>query len=286
VAKRVVTQVQDDNISILAAAVALYLFLALIPALAASLSLYGLVSTTDEVNRTIRDLTIGLPPAARDLVVTEATQLASNEVSGLSAGLLVSVAAALFSASKGTQALVKALNIAYNEWETRGFLRLRLLSVGLTIAIVVVVVAAVGTIVKVGNVAEGLPGGGPVVTALRWPALGLVLVGVLAVLYRVSPDRKDPKWRWTTPGAVLAAIFVALASLGLSIYTSRFHHGESSVLGAVAVLVLWLFVCAYIILLGAELDSELEHQTSRDSTVGPDRPLGQRRAVVADHVAG
>ena len=287
VARRVVTQLQADNIAILAAAVALYLFLALIPALVASLSLYGLVSTTDEVTRTIRDLTVGMPPAARDLVVTEATEIASREASGLSVGLLLSVAAALFSASKGTQALVKALNIAYNEWETRGFLRLRLLSVGLTVGIVVVVVAGVSAIVKVGNVAEGLPGGGPVVAALRWPVLGLLLVGVLSALYRVSPDRNDPKWRWTTPGAVLAAILVALASLGLSTYTSRFgDDGESSVLGAVAVLVLWLFVSAYIILLGAELDSELEHQTARDSTVGPEQPLGERGAVVADHVAG
>jgi membrane protein len=286
VARRVVTQVQDDNISILAAAVALYLFLALIPGLAASLSLYGLVSTGDEVTRTIRDLTVGLPPAARELVRAQALELASREVSGLSAGLVASVAAALFSASKGTQALVKALNIAYNEWETRGFLRLRLLSVGLTVGIVVVVVAGVSVIVKVGNVAEGLPGGGPVITVLRWPLLGLLLVGVLSALYRVSPDRDDPKWRWTTPGAVLAAVLVALASLGLSVYTSRFgESGESSVLGAVVVLVLWLFASAYGILLGAELDSELEHQTARDSTVGPEQPLGERGAVVADHVA-
>ncbi len=244
------------------------------------------MSTSDEVGRTIRDLTVGLPPAARELIVAQATEIAAREASTLSLGLLVSVAAALFSASKGTQALVKALNIAYNEPETRGFVRLRLLSLGLTVAIALVVVAGVTAIVKVGNVAAGLPGGGTIVSALRWPALGAVLIGVLAALYRVSPDRNDPKWRWTTPGAVLAAVLVAVGSLALSSYTSRFDdQGESGVLGAVGVLLLWLFVSAYVILVGAELDSELEHQTAEDSTIGPEEPMGQRDAVVADHVA-
>jgi membrane protein len=286
VAKRVFTQLRDDNIPILAAAVAFYLFLSLLPTMAASIALYGLVSTTDEVTRTIRDLTVGLPPAARDLVVAQATEIASKEASTLSLSFLASVAAALFSASRGTQALVKALNIAYNERETRRLVKVRLLSLGLTFGIALVVVGGVTAVIKVGNVAEELPGGGPVVTALRWPMLGAILVAVLAALYRVSPDRNDPKWRWTTPGALLAAVLVALASLALSVYTSRFgHQGESGVLGAVGVLLLWLFVCAYIILLGAELDSELEHQTAIDSTVEPDEPLGQRGAVVADHVA-
>ena len=286
VLRRVFTQLRDDNIPILAAAVAFYFFLSLIPALAAAIALYGLVSTTEEVIRTISDLAIGLPPAARELVVAQATEIASKESSTLSVGLMVSVAAALFSASRGTQALVKALNIAYNERETRRLVKLRLLSLALTFGIAFVAVGGVTVVVKVGNLAEGLPGGGPVVTALRWPMLGAILVAVLAVLYRVSPDRNDPKWRWTTPGALLAAVLVALASFALSIYTSRFgDQGESGVLGAVGILLLWLFACAYSILLGAELDSELEHQTAMDSTVEPDEPMGQRRAVVADHVA-
>lgn len=285
VARRVARQVRDDDMAILAAAVAFYLFLSLIPALAASLALFGLVTTADEVDRTIRQLTVGLPPAARGLVVGQATEIAANEASTLSIGLLASVAAALFSASRGTQALVKALNIAYNEEETRGFVRLRILALALTVAIAVVAVAGVAAIVKVGNLAEGLPGGGTLIAALRWPALGALLVAVLAVLYRVSPDRNDAEWRWTTPGAVLAAVLVALASLALSAYTSRFGDDESGVLGAVGVLLLWLFASAYMVLIGAELDGELEHQTARDSTVGPDEPLGERGAVVADHVA-
>jgi membrane protein len=286
VLKRSFKQLKADNVPILSAAVAFYLFLSLIPGLAACISLYGLVSDPREVAQTISDLTSGLPPAARELVVDQATQIADAEPSKLSLSLAISVAVALFSASKGTQSLVKALNITYNEPETRGFLKLRLLSLGLTIAIFLFAIAAVVAIVKVGDLADDLPGGGVLVTALRWPLLGALLVVVLAGLYRVSPDRNDPKLRWTTPGAIVAAILIAVASLALSVYTSRFgDQAESGVLGAVGVLLLWLFACAYMILLGAEIDSELEHQTARDTTVGPEEPLGERDANMADTVA-
>ena len=285
VVKRSFKQLKADNVPILSAAVAFYLFLSLIPALAATISLYGLVADPQQVTTTLRDLTTGLPPAARDLIVNQATEIASAESSKLSLSLAISVAAALFSASKGTQALVKALNITYNEKETRGFLKLRLLSLGLTVAIVVVVVAGVAGIMALGDLAADVAGGG-IVAALRWPALGALLVLLLAALYRVSPDRNDPELRWTTPGAVVAAVLIAVASLALSFYTSRFgDQAESGVLGAVGVLLLWLFACAYMILLGAEIDSELEHQTAEDTTVGPKEPLGQRDAQMADTVA-
>lgn len=286
VLKRSFKQLKDDNVSILAAAVAFYLFLSLIPALGASISLYGLVAEPEEIIRTVSDLTVGLPRAAQELVRSQAEQIALKEDSTLSVSLALSVAAALFSASRGTQALVKSLNIAYDEAETRGFVKLRIVSYGLTIGIVAFVGGAVVALVKVGNLAEELAGGGGVVTALRWPVLGLVLVVVLAVFYKWSPDRNAAKWRWTTPGALLAAVLLAVGSLLLSLYTSNFGNDEEAgVLGAVGVLLLWLFVSAYIILLGAELDSELEHQTARDSTVGDERPMGHRDATMADTVA-
>jgi membrane protein len=284
--KRAFKQLKEDNVPILAAAVAFYLFLSLIPALGASISLYGLIAEPEEIIRTVRDLTVGLPSAAQTLLRQQAEQIALKEASTLSVSLALSVAAALFSASKGTQALVKALNIAYDEEETRGFVKLRVVSYGLTIGIVAFVGGAVVALVKVGNLAEELTGGGEVVTALRWPVLGLVLVVVLAVFYKWSPDRNAAKWRWTTPGALLAAVLLAVGSLLLSLYTSNFANDEEAgVLGAVGVLLLWLFVSAYIILLGAEVDSELEHQTARDSTVGDERPMGQREATMADNVA-
>ena len=284
--KRAGKQLKADNVQILAAAVAFYLFLSLIPALAAAISLYGLVSDPAQVVDQIRDLTTGLPQAARGLIVEQAREVADARPATLSISLAVSVIAALFSASKGTQALVKALNIAYDEAETRGFLKLRALSLALTVGIVAVVVGAIAALVAVGNVAEGLPGGGGLVTAIRWPALGAVFVFVLVLLYRYSPDRDSPRWRWTTPGAVLAAVLLALGSLGLSIYTSTFgKEAASGFLGGVGVLLLWLFLSAYVVLFGAELDSELEHQTAKDTTKGPSQPMGRRDAKVADTLA-
>jgi len=284
--KRAAKQLKADNVQILAAAVAFYLFLSFIPALAAGISLYGLVADPAQVVGQIRELTSGLPDAAADLIVEQAREVADAEASTLSISLAISVLAALFSASKGTQSLVKALNIAYNEAETRGFVKLRALSLALTVGIVAVAVGAVGALVAVGKLAEDLPGGGTLVTALRWPVLGAVLVVVLALLYRYSPDRDAPRWRWTTPGAVVAAVLVALGSLGLSLYTSTFGaKAASGFLGAVGVLLLWLFLSAYVVLFGAELDSELEHQTAKDTTKGPSLPMGQRDANMADTVA-
>jgi len=286
VLKRSFKQLREDNVPILAAAVAFYLFLSVIPALAASISLYGLIAEPEEIIQSVRDITAGLPRAAQRLLVNQAGVIANKEASTLSISLLVSVSAALFSASKGTQSLVKALNIAYGQRETRGFFKLRLVSLALTLGIVAVVGGTVVALVKVGRVAEDLAGGGRVVSALRWPVLGVLLVLVLAVLYKLSPDRNAAKWRWTTPGAVLAAVLLAVASLLLSLYTNRVGgDAETGVLGAVGVLLLWLFVSAYVVLLGAEIDSELEHQTARDTTVGPERPMGERDATMADTVA-
>ena len=285
-AVRAAKQLKADNVQILAAAVAFYLFLSLVPALAATVSLYGLISDPAEVTNQLEDLTTGLPPAAGDLIVEQAREAAQAETSTLSVSLVLSVVAALFSASKGTQSLVKALNIAYDEEETRGFLKLRALSYALTVGIVVFVVGTVAGLLAVADVAESVAGGGGLISALRWPLLGLALVVVLVVLYRLSPDRDSPRWRWTTPGAVVAAVLLALGSLALSLYTRTIGaDATSGFLGAVGVLLLWLFVSAYVVLFGAELDSELERQTAKDTTTGDPQPMGQRRARMADTMA-
>lgn len=283
--KRSVKQVKDDNVQILAAAVAFYLFLSLIPALAATTAIYGLVANPDEVASQLEGFTSGLPDAAAELIVEQARESARADAAALSVGLVVSVALALFSASKGTQALVKALNIAYNEEETRGFLKLRLLSLALTIGIILLAVGGVFAIVAIGNIASDMGAGG-LVSALRWPALGALLVLVFALMYRYSPDRDNPKWRWTTPGAVVAAVLIAIGSLAFAYYTDNFGSEQTSgFLGAVGVLLLWLFLSAFAVLFGAEIDSELEHQTARDTTQGDDKPMGQRDAKMADTVA-
>ena len=281
--RRVTHQLRADNVSILSAAVAFYLFLALIPSLGAVIAVYGLVASPSEVAGTIRDLTVALPAAARELVVEQVTRTAGRSDTTASISLALGVAAALFSASQGTQALVKALNLAYNEEETRGVVRLRVLSLALTASIVAVTATGVAAIVVVGSFAAGLPGGGRTVAALRWPALGGMLVVVLSVLYQMSPDRHQTRWRWVTPGAVVAATSIASSSLGLSFYTSRFAGQAEGVLGAVGVLLAWLFATSYLVLLGAEIDADLERHTTRAAAGAQQRRADQR--VVEEYAA-
>jgi membrane protein len=284
VMKRSAKQVKADDLQTMAAAVAFYLFLSIIPALTASISLYGLVSDPDEVQQQLEDVTSGLPESAANLITEEAEGIAAAGSSALSFGLAVSVILALYSASKGTQALIKALNVAYDEEEDRGFVKMKLLSFGLTVLIILVVVGGVAALVLVGSVAEDL-GAGRLVTAARWPVLGAILVLVLAVLYRFSPNRDSAKWRWTTPGAILGAVLLVVASLAFSFYTSNFGEEAAGLLAAVGVLLLWLWLCALSILFGAEVDSELEAQTAKDTTKGDPQPMGQRDAIKADTVA-
>jgi membrane protein len=206
----------------------------------------------------------------------------------LGIGLVVSILVALLAASKGMLSMVTALNIAYDEEETRKFLRLRGLALLLTVGAALAAVIGVGAMVVVANLAEALGTFGEiVVTVLRWPVLAALAALILAMLYRYAPDRDAAAWRWVTPGAVAATLLLLVASVGFSIYVRNFgsYNETYGSLAAVVVLLLWLFLTAYAVVFGAELDSEAERQTVKDSTQGPRPPLGQRRAHAADTVA-
>ncbi|MDQ3147633.1 MAG: YihY/virulence factor BrkB family protein, partial [Actinomycetota bacterium] len=228
-----------------------------------------------------------LPTEARTLILTQLQEITDQPEAGLGVGLAVSLVAALLSASKGMVSLVTALNIAYDEDETRTFLRLRALALVVTLAMTVAAGVGVGGMVVVGNVAERLgPAGEAALSILRWPVLGALVVLGLAALYRYAPARDNPRWRWVTPGAIVATVLWLVGSVAFSVYAAVFGDFQKTygTLNTVVVLLLWLFVTAYIIVLGAELDAETERQTARDSTVGPTRPLGRRRAYAADTV--
>jgi membrane protein len=185
--------------------------------------------------------------------------------------------------------LIAAINRVYDERESRSSVPRRALALCLTIGAVLFLVVAflVVTIVPAALEDSAL---GPVarwtVVILRWPALALCWIGGLAVLYRLGPDRQDPKWRWVTPGSIVATVLWLVASLAFSAYTAGFASYDETygTLGAVVITMLWLQLTALAILIGAEINAELEHQTAKDSTTGPDRPLGQRGAVMADTV--
>jgi len=252
----------------------------------ALISVWGLVVGSDEASTQAEGLTEGLPAEASEIITTQMETVASQD-SGLGIALVVSVLLALWSASGGTANLVKAVNIAYDEEESRGFVKVRALALALTLGAIVFLILSVALVAVVPPVLEAL-GLGVVGTVLaqvaRWVLLVALVAGALAVVYRFAPDRDDPKLRWASLGAVLATVLWVIGSIAFSLYVSNFgSYGETyGAIAGVAILMLWLYLTAYIILLGAEINAETEKQTARDTTKGPEQPMGSRDAVAAD----
>jgi len=290
VLKRSTAQVKQDNVPLLSAGVAFYIFLALFPGLIAAVTLYGLVADPQQVEEQIASLTDALPEDSASLITGQLRDIASTSSSALGLGLAVSLAGALFSASGGVQNLVKAVNIAYDEQETRGFLKLRGLALLMTLAAVLFLAVAVG-LVAVLPVALEATGLGVVATVAvqvaRWVGLIVFVLVALALLYRYAPDRDAPRFAWVGLGSIVAMVLWVLGSAGFSLYVSNFgSYGQTyGALAGVVILMLWLFLTSFIILLGAEINSETEKQTARDTTQGPEKPMGERDAVKADTVA-
>lgn len=280
VARRTMQQLKSDNVPVVAGGVAYYSFLALVPALAAVVAIYGLVASPADVGRQLEGLFSALPNDAARLLQEQLRSITAQESGGLGAAAVVGILGSLWSASKGMQALIASLNIAYDEEESRKGLKLRAITLGMTVALVVAATGLVAVMLVLGNL--GVVGG-----VLRWPLLFAALVVGLAVLYRYAPDRDDPAWRWVTPGALLAATLVVAGSFGFALYVNRFGKYSETYgsLGAIVVLLLWLNLTAYVVVFGAEFDAELERQTARDTTKGPAEPLGARQAFAADTVA-
>ena len=287
VLKRTKQQVKEDNVPLLAAGVAFYMFLALFPALIAAITIYGLVADAQQVEQQIQSLTDTLPEDAASLLETSLTNIATTSSTALGWGLLVSLGGALFAASGGVQNLVKAVNIAYDEEETRGFLKLRALALLLTIGGVLFVAVAAGLVAVLPVVFDAVGLGGFALVAAqiaRWLGLLVFVLVALAVLYRLAPDRDDPKFRWVGLGSLVATVLWLIGSVGFSLYVSNFgSYGKTyGALAGVVVLLLWLWLTSLIVLIGAEINSETEQQTARDTTQGPEKPMGERRAVKAD----
>lgn len=290
IARRVVAEVKADNVPLLAAGVAFFALLSLFPAIVAVVSIYALVADPAEVTSQVSDLVAGMPPQAGDLVLEQVTSAADGADADLGATAAIGIVLALWSASSGMKWLLSALSLAYDEREQRPFIRLRGTALALTIAAAVAFAANLAVVAGTGALAEALgleQAGRLAINVLRWPLLGALVIGGLAVLYRYGPDREPAQWRWISVGSVVAAVVAVLASGAFALYTtvaSSFDEAYGSV-GAVIVLMLWLMATVFAVLLGAEINAEMEHQTAHDTTTGPERPMGERGAVVADEVA-
>ncbi len=287
VVRRGLKEFSADQMPLMAAGVAFYAFLSLVPTLIAATLVYGLVTTPDQVKSQIDSLSSVLPKDAATLVGGQMTELATAKSTGLGIGLVISLALALWSASGGTGNLITAVNTAYDEKETRNFVKKRGLALALTVGAIIVFVVTTSLVAVFPAVANALNVNGAVrfgLEALRWVVLLAVLMGALAVLYRLAPDRDDPKIRWVSVGAVVAVVVWAVASIVFSIYVNNFgSYGKTyGALAGIVILLTWLWLSIVAVLLGAEINAEMEKQTVKDTTTGPDKPLGERDAVKAD----
>ncbi len=280
-------QMKEDNASILAAGVAFYLLLALPPSLVAVLSVYGIVSDPADVQDQVDRFDAALPKGAQRLIDAQLESAASTSNGRLGVGLVIAILIALLSASKGAKSLVDAINVAYDERETRGFVRLRLLALAFTVGGVALILTGLAVITLVPTLTDPFGSGGQLLASVvRWPLLAMAMVVALAALFRYGPDRDDPRWAWVTPGAVFAAVAWVLGSLVFALLADKFgtFNETYGTLGAVAVMLLWLYITALVIIVAAEINAELERQTYEDTTEGHEEPLGDRGAFAADTV--
>lgn len=283
---RVWSETTKDDVNRAAAAVAFYAFFALFPALIAVVSLYGLLADPNELKSYVSDGDVTLPESVQRLIVNQLTEIISGSRTQLTLSVVISLCFAWFSASRGVLALIDAVNVAYNERETRGWLTRRWLAVRFTIGLSVFVSISIAALTFVPALLT-LFGLDALFRLVRWPLLGVMVMVGLAFLYRYAPNRTPPRWPWVTWGAALATVAWLTVSVGLATYVDSFSRFNATygALGAFVALLLWFFLSAYAVVIGAELNAELEHQTAIDTTVGPPRPLGERAAVMADQVA-
>jgi len=287
IAKRGWAEAKTDNVPLLAAGMAYYAFLAIFPALIAAVLLYGLFADPASITTQINSLGSALPAEVRDLITQQLTMASGSGKAGF--GAVVAILLALFSASGGVGNMMTAINTAYDEEETRGFLKKRGIALLLTLGALVFFLLVVTLIAVLPAVLEVFGTNGFVyflIQVARWILIVVLISGALAVLYRVAPDRDAPKMRWTSVGAGIATLLWVVASVGFSLYVANFgsYAKTYGALAGIVILLLWLFITSYAILLGAEINAESEQQTIRDTTKGPEQPIGQRDAVKADSV--
>lgn len=289
IAKRGWAEAKADQVPLLAAGVAFYAFLAIFPAIIAGVLLYGLIANPATISAQLDSLGNAVPAAAKDLINQQLQSVAAKPRSTV-LSFIFTILLALWSASGGVSNLMTAINTAYDEEETRGFVKKRGLALLLTVGAIVFMVVMLALVAVAPALLDILGTSGIVgvlFQILRYVLLVVVIAVALAILYRVAPDRDAPKMRWVSVGAGVATVIWLLASIGFSIYAGRGGYQNSyGAIAGVVVLLFWLWITAYAILLGAEINAESEQQTVADTTKGAPEPLGERNAVAADSTPG
>ncbi|WIJ24796.1 YihY/virulence factor BrkB family protein [Devosia sp. RR2S18] len=279
----------EDRVILTAAGVTYFVLLALVPTLTAFVSIYGLFNDTRSVVEQVSLLSGIVPEGGLELIREQLTRLAAENTGTLSLTLLVSLAIALWSASAGVRSMFDAMNIAYQETEKRSFFWVTVLAMIYTFAGAIAAMLVIATVVILPPLLQLIPGSDEYAWIVQIAAYGLMLLIIalaIGALYRWGPSRERAKWRWITPGAVMSVVLLGLTSVTFSWYVTNFSDYSAAYgsLGALIGFLTWVWISAIIIIVGAELNSEIEHQTAHDSTTGEPLPLGQRGARMADTV--
>ena len=286
---RIYRGISEDRILAISAGVTFFVLLAIFPGIAGLIALYGLYAEPQSIAQHLDAAAGVLPEGGLQIVREQIERLTSQPSRRLGLATFVGLAIALWSANGGMKAMFDALNVVYHEKESRGFIRLNAISLAFTLGAMLFMLVALAALTILPAVLNSL-GLSRVVELLvkvgRWPVLFVVVSFAIALIYRYGPSRDKPQWRWITPGSMFAAAGWLAASLLFSWYTENFgkYNETYGSLGAVIGFMTWLWISTMVILLGAKLNAETEHQTARDTTDGEARPLGQRGARMADTV--
>jgi len=283
---RTAREIGHDRLTVVAGSVTYYTLLAIFPALGVFVSLYGLIADVRLVEEQLVQLSSIFPPEAVRLLGEQMLRLATGKATGLSVAFVISLLFSIWSASAGMKSLFDGLNIAYDESETRSFFALTALTYGFTIALLLFLSAVSGILVAAPIALAAVGLNDWLLIAARWPLVFLVATGAFCVAYRYGPSRTRAQWRWLIPGSAAAAFMWMAGSAGVSWYLNNVARLDATYgsLGAVIGVMLWIWFSVMVVLIGAELNAEIEHQTALDSTTGPPKPMGERGAAMADTV--
>jgi membrane protein len=284
---RLVGSLRQDGMWLRSAGVAFCAIFAAIPGISVPVALFGLLVDPEAVHRPIEMLGGLVPGIATTFLADQMQAIARTSRTQLGTGLGGGFLAALWGAWSGASGLIAALNVAYREEETRSFLRRARDALVVAVAAGLFMLLAFALVALLPIILARLPLGPilhSVVSLARWLALALLCVAALAMLYRFAPCRRAAEWRWVSPGAAAATALWLVSSTGFSFYVAHFpsYNQTLGLLGTIMMLLTWSYLTAFAVLLGAELNAELERQTSRDTTTGSDRSIGLRGAAVAD----
>lgn len=286
---RVWKNIGDDRVMLVAAGATFYSLLAIFPAIAALVALYGLFADPSQIAKNVDTLSGMAPSGALDVIRNQMNMVASQGGSKLGITFLVGLAVSIWSANAGIKSIFDALNLVYDEEEKRGLIRLNLISLAFTVAAIsfmLLAIACIAALPAVSSTSQLQGATALIAQIIRWPILLIIVSLGLAVVYRYGPSRREPQWRWITWGSAFAAIAWIAISLLFSWYAENFgsYNKTYGSLGAIIAFMSWMWLSTTVILMGAELDAEMEHQTIRDTTTGQPKPLGARGATMADTI--